>query len=139
MLWRRIRLAPPSIVVGLVADPQAARGAAQLLEAPRVTHEVALLLRVEDALGVGEQRAVHPRRDRRAEVDLELDRHGIALAGERAVDLGVDRARRDLALEPHPQVPVRLDQLERQRPGAEDAGLPVGAERVVDRARRRRR
>ena len=80
-----------------------------------------------------EQRAVHPRRDGRAEVDLELDRHRIALAGEGAVDLGLDRARRRLALEAHPQVPVRLDHLERQRPGAEDPGLAVGAERIVDR------
>ena len=57
-----------------------------------MAHEVALLLGVEDALRVLEQGTVHPWRYGRTEVDLDLDRDGIALTGEGAVDLGVDRA-----------------------------------------------
>ncbi len=85
-----MRLAPPSMRELLVTDLHEPRRAAQLLEPPRVAHQVTLLLVVEDPLRLGEQGAVHPRRHGTAEVDLGLDRQDVAFAGELAADLRVD-------------------------------------------------
>ena len=56
-------------------------------------------------------------------------------AGRLPAICAVDRALDGQAVEPHRPLPERLDQLERQRPGAQDARPAVGAERVVDLAR----
>ena len=116
----------------VVADAQRAGGAEQLLEA-RATHEVTLFLGGEHTTRDLEQRAALPRRRRRPDVVLELDRHDLAGARARlgAADLRFDRRDRRITLDVRLPVLERLHQLELDRAGAEDARLAVGAEGVV--------
>ena len=84
-----------------------------------------------------EQRAALPRRRRGTDVVLELDRDDLAGAGARlcAADLGLDR--RDAGVTLNVRLPVleRFHQFELDGPGAEDARLAVGTQRVVHLAR----
>ena len=109
----------------------------KLLEAPGISLKVALLLRLENVLRRGVERTVLPRRHRRADVDLGLDLDLVrALGSPRrpAVDLRLRGRRVRRAVDPHPQVRIGLDHLERQRTRTEDARLTVATERVVNRA-----
>jgi hypothetical protein len=104
----------------LPGDTKQTRRAAQLLESPGMTHEVTLLLGVEHALGVFEQRAVHPWWGGRAQVDLYLDRHGRSLTPQGTADLRRGGRRHGLPGDAQLEVAERLDHVERHRPGSED-------------------
>src|SRR5215510_3468046 len=115
----------------LVADLQRPRRPAELFESPRVAHEVALLLVLEDPARVWQQGAIHPWRHRAADVDLGPDGHEVALAREMAGDLRLGVGRVGLTVDAELPQAEGLDQLEGQRPGTEDARLAVGAGGMV--------
>ena len=129
MPWRRTRSAPPSMAYSRSPIADRARRPRQLLE-PGAAHQRALVLLVEHPLGLGQQRAVLPRRHCRDDVDLDLHGHARCLGR---------RIARHLIARPcaRPASPSKrifqcsegFDQLEGKRAGAEDPRPAVGARR----------
>src|SRR3954447_10329399 len=81
------------------------------------------------------QRAVLPWRYGGTNVDDRFDRDLVTFTRPRrpAVDLRLRRGLQRRTAQRHPQVPVRLDYLERQWPGAERAWDALRVKRIVHR------
>ena len=127
-----MRLALPRISNVSSPSRKLPRRPAQLFETPWVTHEVALLLVLEDPLGFGEQSPVHPGRHCPPDVDVRLNGHQLALAWKLSLHLRIDRRRVHVPVDAHLPQAERLDHLEGERACTEAPGLAVRAGRVMD-------
>ena len=130
MPCRRTRSAPPSN--GCSSSPMRtvpiARG--QLLET-RPTHQRSLVLLFEHAPGLGKESPVFPRRNDRLDVDVDQDRDAGFVAPAIGNLIGHGRGGCQ-AVEPNLPTSERLDQLEGQWTGTQNAWLSVRSQRLVD-------